>query len=67
MTSCGFLTAVKEIWDSRVTTVFTASRACTPTIPQVLAELIPQADVVVEAIGELAGWTLDKVLKRQLT
>jgi hypothetical protein len=27
----------------------------------------PQPDVVVEAIGELAGWTLDKVLKRQLT
>jgi FMN phosphatase YigB (HAD superfamily) len=59
------LTAVKKLWGPRVTTVFPRQGVYAHD-PEVLAAY-PQPDVVVEAIGELAGRTLDKVLKRQLT
>jgi hypothetical protein len=59
------LTAVKKIWGSRVTTVL-PRQGMYAHDPAVMAAY-PPPDVVVEAIGELAGWTLDKVLKRQLT
>jgi FMN phosphatase YigB (HAD superfamily) len=59
------LSAVKQIWGSRVTTVFprTGSYA---NDPQVLASN-PPPDVAVESFSELAGPTLDKILKRSLT
>jgi FMN phosphatase YigB (HAD superfamily) len=59
------LTAVKKVWGPRVTTVL-PRQGMYAHDPEVLAAY-PQPDVVVEAIGELAGWSLDKILKRQLT
>jgi FMN phosphatase YigB (HAD superfamily) len=59
------LTAIKQIWGSRVTTVFPRQGSFAHD-PQVLATY-PAPDVVVEAIGDLAGWSLDKLLKRSLT
>jgi hypothetical protein len=59
------LTAIKQIWGSRVTTVFPRQGSYAHD-PEALSAY-PPPDVVVEAIGELAGWSLDKVLKRSLT
>jgi FMN phosphatase YigB (HAD superfamily) len=59
------LTAIKQIWGSRVTTVFPRQGSFAHD-PQVLATY-PAPDVVVEAIGDLAGWSLDKLLKGSLT
>ena len=59
------LTAIKQIWVSRVTTVFPRQGSYAHD-PEALAAY-PPPDVVVEAIGDLAGWSLDNVLKRSLT
>jgi FMN phosphatase YigB (HAD superfamily) len=59
------LTAIKQIWGSRVTTVFPRTGMYAHD-PEVLAKY-PAADVTVESISELAGWSLDKILKRSLT
>ena len=55
------LTAIKQIWGSRVTTVFPRQGSYAHD-PEALSAY-PPPDVVVEAIGELAGWSLDSVLK----
>jgi FMN phosphatase YigB (HAD superfamily) len=59
------LTAIKQIWGSRVTTVFPRQGSYAHD-PKALAGY-PPPDVAVEAIGDLAGWSLDNVLKRSLT
>jgi FMN phosphatase YigB (HAD superfamily) len=59
------LTAIKKIWGSRVTTVFPRTGSYAHD-PEVLAKY-PAADVTVESIGELADWSLDKILKKSLT
>lgn len=59
------LTAVKKVWGSRVTTVFPRTGMYAHD-PEVLAQY-PAADVTVESIAELAGWSLDKILKKSLT
>jgi FMN phosphatase YigB (HAD superfamily) len=59
------LSAVKKIWGARVTTVL-PRQGMYANDPAVMAAF-PPPDFVVESIGELAGWSLDKVLKRQLT
>jgi FMN phosphatase YigB (HAD superfamily) len=59
------LTAIKKTWGSRVTTVFPRTGSYAHD-PEVLAKY-PAADVTVESIGELASWSLDKILKKALT
>jgi FMN phosphatase YigB (HAD superfamily) len=59
------LTSIKQIWGSRVTTVFPRTGMYAHD-PEVLAKY-PAADVTVESIAELAGWSLDKILKTSLT
>ncbi len=59
------LTAIKKIWGVRVTTVFPRTGMYARD-PEVLAKY-PPADVSVESIGELASWSLDKILKKSLT
>jgi FMN phosphatase YigB (HAD superfamily) len=59
------LTAIKKIWGPRVTTVFPRTGMYAHD-PEVLAKN-PPADVTIESIGELAGWSLDKILKKSLT
>jgi FMN phosphatase YigB (HAD superfamily) len=59
------LTAIKKTWGSRVTTVFSRTGSYAHD-PEVLAKY-PAADVTVESIGELASWSLDKILKKALT
>jgi FMN phosphatase YigB (HAD superfamily) len=59
------LAAIKASWQSRVTTVFPRQGSYAHD-PEALAAY-PPADVTVGSIGELAGWTLDKVLGRSLT
>jgi FMN phosphatase YigB (HAD superfamily) len=59
------LTAVKKIWGPRVTTVFPRTGMYAHD-PEVLTKY-PAADVTVESIAELAGWSLDKILQKALT
>ena len=59
------LTAIKQIWGARVTTVFPRTGMYAHD-SEVLAKY-PAADVTVESISELGGWSLDKILKRSLT
>ena len=59
------LTAVKKIWGPRVTTVFPRTGMYAHD-PEVLAKY-PAADITVESIAELAGWSLDKILQKALT
>jgi len=59
------LTAIKQIWGSRVTTVLPRTGMYAHD-PEVLAKY-PAADITIESISELAGWSLDKILKRSLT
>jgi FMN phosphatase YigB (HAD superfamily) len=55
------LTAIKQIWGSRVTTVF-PQQGSYAYAPEVLAKY-PPADVKVAAIGDLVGDRLERVLK----
>ena len=57
------LSAVKKIWGDAVTTVF--PRQGHYALDPAEVAKYPRADVEVEAIGELVGWDLSAVAKKQ--